>query len=344
MTSARATQRLAPFRTAPIHKTKPRWGDGRRLARLGLAIPADLQPVGESWLVTDVEGEPASPIRDGPHAGRSLRELLASDREGLLGPALAARGGGFPLLVKLLDLGDWLSIQVHPDGETARALHQGQRGKHEAWLVLAAGERAEVALGLDPAAVRARGLTPGELVGLGAELLPLMRRHRDLVPGDGIEVTPGTVHTGRDLLVLEVQETCDLTYRIYDWGRDAAARPLHLAEAATCLERTGGHLRAGPGVARAAEAPDATRRELVGPSAPFVFAALTVSPGAALELEDEGCRIAVATAGGATLETATGRLELVPGEAAVVPHAAGARLRIVAGASGARLGYARPRA
>lgn len=298
---------LAPFRCQPVYLEKP-WGSGAGLRRMGVPAPAQ---TGEVWLVSDVEGTPTL-VRDGPFAGRTLREVVAADPEGMLGPEAARAAGGedtprFPLLVKLLEVAGRLSVQVHPDGPTAAALGRGPRGKSEAWYVLEVGPAGEVGFGL------AAPLTPEELLAAARQgnLAERLRRFRP-APGDGLEILPGTFHFAHDLLFLEVQETCDVTFRVWDWGSE---RALHLPEAAECLRRIP---RPPPGPpARAA------RGELeVAPGSPFRFRVLDLGPGERLRLHGALPRVLVGLGGELAL-TAVGQaaLPLAVGEAAVVPAA-----------------------
>lgn len=302
---------LAPFRCQPVYLEKP-WGSGAGLRRMGVPAPAQ---TGEVWLVSDVEGTPTL-VRDGPFAGRTLREVVAADPEGVLGAEAARALSGdtprFPLLVKLLEVAGRLSVQVHPDGPTAAALGRGPRGKSEAWLVLRVGPAGEVGLGL------AAPLTPDELLAAAREgsLAERLRRFRP-APGDGLEILPGTFHFARDLLFLEVQETCDVTFRVWDWGSE---RALHLPEAAECLRRIPRPPPGPPG--------RAARGELeVAPESPFRFRVLDLGPGEGLRLRGALPRVVIGLAGDLTLETpGQPGLALAAGEAAVVPAATGAPL------------------
>lgn len=199
------------------------WG-GRRLERLlGKALPADV-PVGES-----LESGDAALVLNGPLAGRALGELARTHGAALLGErglAASRPHGDFPLLVKFIDASDILSVQVHPDDARAP---EGRRGKTEAWHVVAAEPGAELITGLsaahEPEALRA-AIAGGSL----AELL----ERRVVAPGDTLLVRAGTLHAiGAGVLLYEVQQNSDLTYRFYDWERrDAAGRPreLHLEQ------------------------------------------------------------------------------------------------------------------
>lgn len=275
-----------------MYLAKP-WGSGARMReRLGVAAPAG---TGEAWLVSDVEGQPTR-VADGPHAGKTLRELVRDHPRELLGEAGAA-AGRFPLLVKLLEVADKLSVQVHPDAATARALGDGTRGKCEAWFVLDAGPAGEVGLGFEPP------IGPEELLLLAREgrLAERMRRFRPAA-GEGVEIVPGTFHFARDLLFLEVQETSDITYRVWDWG---SARELHLRQAAECLRRI-----PDP---RPGRVEPAARTE-VATRSPFRFEV----GEAPLEADGAFPRVVVCLSGSVEV----GASRLAPGEAAVLPASA----------------------
>jgi mannose-6-phosphate isomerase len=181
-----------------------------------------ISPTAEAWVI--YEGDT---IAGGPFAGKTLGEAAAELGESLLGPRVIAHSGPrFPLLVKLLDCAAWLSLQVHPNDEQARRLEgPDQFGKTEAWFFIEAAANAEILCGL-----RA-GSTPGEMETAvrGGKLLDLMTRHA-VHPGDSIFIRPGMIHAlGPGMLVYEVQQTSDITYRVWDWDRPATAgRALHI--------------------------------------------------------------------------------------------------------------------
>ena len=189
------------------------WG-GQRLK------PHD-PPIGEAWIAY---GE--SRVAAGAQAGRSLNDLLGPE---LLGEAVWARTGKrFPLLIKLLDCADWLSVQVHPNDEQARKMvGEGHYGKTEAWHFLAAQPGATILVGVKPevdAAQLAAAIRAGRVLDV-AESLPVRA-------GDSISIPAGTLHAlGPGLLLYEVQQESDTTYRVYDWDRPASAgRALHIEE------------------------------------------------------------------------------------------------------------------
>ncbi|HET7036345.1 MAG TPA: type I phosphomannose isomerase catalytic subunit [Thermomicrobiaceae bacterium] len=204
------------------------WG-GRRLERvLGKPLPGTA-PIGES-----LESGDAAVVLSGPLAGRALGELARTHGAALLGErGLAASRpiGDFPLLVKFIDASDILSIQVHPDDAGAP---EGRRGKTEAWHVVAVEPGAELITGLtgahEPERLRA-AIAEGSLAGL--------LERRVVAPGDTLLVRAGTLHAiGAGVLLYEVQQNSDVTYRFYDWERrDAAGRPreLHLGQGLRAL-------------------------------------------------------------------------------------------------------------
>ena len=211
----------APLRLRPVFKERL-WG-GRRLAeRFGYELPDG--PVGECWGVSAHPSGPST-VAEGPHAGRTLDEVWAAD------PALFGHPEepGLPLLVKLLDARDWLSVQVHPDDAEAAAIEGEPRGKTECWYVVDADPGSELVLGH-------RAADRDELAArIDAGAWDALLRRRPVAPGDFVHVPSGTVHAvGPGILVCEVQQSSDTTYRVYDWDRtDDAGRPreLHLDKA-----------------------------------------------------------------------------------------------------------------
>ncbi len=191
-------------------------------------------PVGEAWLVHE-----SLTVRDGEWAGQTLAAVTLAMPEALLGESLcSARVNGkprFPLLAKLLAPREWLSVQVHPDDAYARAHEQAPYGKCEAWLVLDAAPGAQVAHGL------AESLTPDALIAAARSgALKHTLRYVNLKPGDALINMPGVVHAlGPGALIYEIQQSSDLTYRLYDWDRPASAgRALHLEQSAAVTDYT----------------------------------------------------------------------------------------------------------
>jgi mannose-6-phosphate isomerase len=213
-----------PLRFVPFVRPMV-WG-GRRLGDLlGKPLPTD-EPYGESWEISD---HPLhhSVVVSGPFQGRTLHSLMATHRKGLLGSSHEA--ATFPLLVKYLDACDWLSVQVHPDEEAVRRLWPGEGSKTEAWFVLDAAPESLIYAGLLPG-VGERGMRAALEVGTVADCLHSFEPK----PGDCVFLPAGTVHAvGGGVLLAEVQQTSDATFRLFDWNRRDAAgnlRKLHIEE------------------------------------------------------------------------------------------------------------------
>ena len=204
------------------------WG-GQRLRHLyGKSLPPGAT-VGESYEVSALRGQEAV-VSDGPLTGRDLRSLTQEYEADLVGEGVWRRfAGEFPLLIKLIDAHEDLSVQVHPDDEYARASGLGQQGKMEAWFVLhSEGGRAVFGL--------RKGLGRQEVErALAANEVESALRYCDLAPGDLVFVPPGIVHALSGGTVLyEVQQSSDLTFRLYDYGRkglDGKPRELHIERA-----------------------------------------------------------------------------------------------------------------
>jgi mannose-6-phosphate isomerase len=215
-----------PIRFTPFLREKE-WG-GRRLGReLGKRLDSD-KPFGESWEISDHPVH-RSQVTTGPWSERSLRELMERERRKLLGSA-AAEHEVFPWLIKFLDAADWLSVQVHPDPESVRHLSPGEGSKTEAWFVMAADPGSRIYAGLLPGVdeVSLRSALRENKV---AQCLHQFEPH----PGDCVFLPAGTVHAvGGGVLMAEVQQTSDATYRLFDWDRrdeGGRARELHIEQA-----------------------------------------------------------------------------------------------------------------
>jgi mannose-6-phosphate isomerase len=214
---------LYPLTFRPIFKERV-WG-GRNLERLyGKRLPADV-PIGESWEITD-RPEGVSVIARGPLAGKDLRWLMANHPEELLGPA-ASVGDRFPLLIKILDAREILSLQVHPPPSVAAQL--GGEPKTEMWFVADAAPGAELYAGLR------RGTTRSEFEARLREGTVAECVHRlPVQAGDALFVPSGRLHAlGAGLVIFEIQQNSDTTYRVFDWNRlglDGQPRALHVAE------------------------------------------------------------------------------------------------------------------
>lgn len=180
------------------------------------------QLTAEAWVIYESDR-----VTGGPLAGKSLAELTTEYGEELLGkPVLERRGRRFPLLIKLLDCNEWLSLQVHPNDQQAAEMEgPGQNGKTEAWHFLECAPEAQIIAGLKP------GVTPEALAQAirGGTILDLSN-YITMKAGDTVFMPAGTIHAlGPGLMVYEVQETSDFTYRVFDWNRpQTEKRRLHI--------------------------------------------------------------------------------------------------------------------
>lgn len=169
--------------------------------------------VGESWELSEHESGP-SVISNGPLKGRTLSSVVTEYPAAILGADIAARHKNLPLLFKFIDANDKLSIQVHPDDEYA-GRHENSLGKTEAWYVVHAEKGAKLICGL------AKPLTRSEVeAGIKSSSLEKLLQEFEVKSGDCFFVPAGTVHAIESgLIIYEVQEVSDVTYRLYDWGR-----------------------------------------------------------------------------------------------------------------------------
>ncbi|MBL9030485.1 MAG: class I mannose-6-phosphate isomerase [Phycisphaerae bacterium] len=219
------------------------WG-GRRLEAFGKRLPEG-EKIGESWELADLGatsaggaggGAQRSVIANGPLAGKTLHDAMADWRDKLLGSSRPSEEGGFPLLVKLLDASENLSVQTHPSPEYVAAHAKDDtppplpRLKTECWYVLAAETGSVIYKGVKPGVTResfARRIKDGTV----AEDLVAV----PAVVGECHVLPSGTVHAlGKGVLVAEVQTPSDTTYRVFDWGRKG--RELHVEQALACIE------------------------------------------------------------------------------------------------------------
>lgn len=209
-----------PLRLEPQYRDYV-WG-GRRLRP---QIPGK---TAEAWVIYEEDR-----VISGTYAGKTLGELYRAYPAALLGEQ-AAQHSRFPLLIKLLDCAEWLSLQVHPNDEQARRLEGPEHnGKTEAWHVLHAEPGSGILCGFRPGTNTAAIQSALES---GAILEHV--EHLDLSDGDTVLIRAGTAHAlGPGLMVYEVQQTSDITYRVYDWDRPpSAARPLHIQQSLQVID------------------------------------------------------------------------------------------------------------
>jgi mannose-6-phosphate isomerase len=289
------------------------WG-GRRLGEaLNKPLPT-AEPYGESWEISDHPSH-RSVVADGPFAGRALPQLLRTHGEALVGRPTSS----FPWLVKHLDACDWLSVQVHPDERSVGRLWPGENSKNEAWFILDAQPGSKVYAGLLPG-VDEEVLRRKVADGTCAECL-----HRfDPKPGDCLYLPAGTVHAvGGGVLMAEVQQSSDATFRLFDWGRVDAkgrSRELHVDKAMACIDWKQGpvHPVPAPGYPRGSEAPaGAVRQQLV--SCPY-FRLVYLRESGPFALGGSGpMQVAIVLHGRGEMTTPDGPVALAPGETLLLP-------------------------
>ena len=210
------------------------WGGDKLVTLKGLH--ACDEPIGESWELSAMPGR-ESVVIEGPDQGLTLTELVRRYGADLVGEDVYRRyGDHFPLLVKVIDAKRDLSIQVHPDDSMARRLH-GCSGKNEMWYILHAEEGALIHTGFN------RTLTPEEFDRILADgtLLDVVNATESR-PGDVFYIPAGQIHAiGAGTLLVEIQQSCDVTYRVWDYNRrdaDGNLRELHTAQAREALDFT----------------------------------------------------------------------------------------------------------
>lgn len=216
---------LYPFVLEPIFKYRI-WG-GRKLETMfSKKLPPD-EPIGESWEISCRDND-NSVIRNGALAGKTLRDVLESHPEEVLGK-VPGENYKFPLLNKFIDANALLSVQVHPDEQGAARFPQAE-AKTEAWYILHAEPGATLVKGLKPGTTRAKFEEA-----IRSKTVPSILNIFPVFSGDTVFVPAGCVHAmGAGLVVCEIQENSDTTFRVYDWDRvgvDGKPRQLHIEQA-----------------------------------------------------------------------------------------------------------------
>jgi mannose-6-phosphate isomerase len=283
---------------------------------LSTPLPSE-GPIGEAWVLSDRDDHP-SRVADGPLKGRTIGQLLEQFPEQVMGK-LAGRFRRFPLLLKFLDAQEMLSVQVHPSDAHKDLLPPGETGKAEAWVVLEAGTESRICAGLKPG-ITERDLRRAIANGGVADQLRCFTPK----PGDAIFIPAGTVHSlGGDIVVFEVQQNSDVTFRLYDWNhvdaKTGQRRELQVDQALACVDFA--HC-AGGLVKPAVEAATPVCRErlfhceqfrlwrLRGHS-PFTVGAAGLP------------RVLVCTAGAGRVEDDSGAYKVGPGDVFLLPAAIG---------------------
>jgi mannose-6-phosphate isomerase len=309
---AAAGRGLPPLVLGPIYR-RYLWGGRRFATAFGRDLPAG-DDFAESWELVD-RGDDQSLVAAGPLAGTPLGELVRTRGGELFGRS--AVGGEFPLLFKFLDAHRVLSVQVHPDDARAARLDPPDRGKTEAWYVVAAAPGSLIYAGLREG-VDQSALAAAIRAGTCAEVLHAF----EPAAGDCIFIPAGTVHAiGAGLLVAEIQQSSDVTYRLFDWNRtgpDGRPRPLHVEAGVEAVSRFGpvrptrGQPTADPAVRRLVDCE--------------FFILDEVCPGVSWLAESAGrCQFLAVLAGGIHLPTRWSLPALGPGACLLLPASAGAQ-------------------
>jgi mannose-6-phosphate isomerase len=203
---------LYPLTFYPIFKEKI-WGGQKLKTILGKEI-GDIKNCGESWEISAVEGD-VSVVKNGHLKGKKLTEVIEEYGEELLGKKVVEKyGKTFPLLIKFIDAQEDLSVQVHPNDELAQKRH-GCLGKTEMWYVIQADENASLIAGFSEKLDKEKYLNALK----SGQLMNVLKKH-SVSAGDAFYIPAGRVHTiGKGILLAEVQQSSDITYRIYDFDR-----------------------------------------------------------------------------------------------------------------------------
>ena len=311
-------EQLYPMIFEPIYQERI-WGGDMLRSVLHRTLPETCRPVGESWELSD-RPEAMSTVANGVLRGKTLHELLEHYGTALTGGA--EKPERFPLLVKLIDAGERLSLQVHPDEILCRELGDGAEPKTEMWYIMAAKRGACILAGLDS---KATLLHTRELLHT-PEVEQMLRKHPSM-PGDAYFIPSGTLHAiGAGNLILEIQQNSDTTYRLSDWGRvdaNGKSRELHVEKGLAAVHFTD---RSNPRIPGVSDVSGHNRKyQVVDQCRYFSVDDLrltgvwhdTTSKG-------NGFHLLSAVSGGIRIETRSGTAaEIHSGETALVPYACG---------------------
>jgi mannose-6-phosphate isomerase len=313
-------EEIYPLTFNPVFKDYI-WGGRNLETKLGRDLPPG--KVAESW---EISGHPSSStkVANGPLAGQSLPEvmdLLGQDLVGSRSQTMLARGK-FPLLIKLLDANRRLSVQVHPDDAYATKHEDGELGKTEMWYVLHAEPDARLIYGLQ------EGVSPGAFrEALHAGQLEKCLHQLQVKAGDAIFIPSGSIHAIMEgLIIAEIQQNSDTTYRVYDWNRvgdDGKPRPLHIDKALDVIDFE--LVEPGPFIPELVEETDSLRREVISTCPYFTVERLTFDQTASFKGDNDGSTFEIwgAMTGQAQVEWRYAPLDLPSVRFGLLPAALG---------------------
>ncbi|TNJ62748.1 class I mannose-6-phosphate isomerase [Paenibacillus hemerocallicola] len=297
-----------PLKFKPEMKERV-WG-GRALGQFGLELPDG--PIGEGWMIGD-HPNGTTKVVNGELAGMGLDEVREAYGETMFGTKGSSRETGrFPLLIKLLDCNDDLSVQVHPDNDYS-GLPEGELGKTEMWYVLDAKPGAKIIYGLKP------GIDRGSFAqGIAENRIMECLQEVEVSAGDSFYIPAGTVHAlCAGVLVAEIQQNSDTTYRLYDYDRlglDGKPRELHIEDSLNVTAY------GGSGATRMKTDVGAPNEWLPLASSPYFIVEKGVTEGSwKLATSPDSFTIIVVCDGSGTLEWTDGSIGLERGNCFLLP-------------------------
>lgn len=254
------TDALYPLVFKPVYK-EVMWGGNKLETILKRDVPPHCSPIGEAWEIVDRD-DAVSIVENGPLKGETLRKLVEFYGKELIGAHF--NGGKFPLLVKIIDAGKRLSLQVHPD-EAACARTPGIEPKTEMWYIIQADKGAKIIAGLRNNTTKVQFLQ-----NVASPEVERTLQIFDSVPGDAYFIKAGKVHAiGAGNLLLEIQQNSNTTFRISDWGRvdaNGKSRELHVDAARDCIDFTD---RTVPRISGPCDSTDRNRKYPIVNTCPF---------------------------------------------------------------------------
>ncbi|WP_445383817.1 type I phosphomannose isomerase catalytic subunit [Robiginitalea sp. IMCC43444] len=303
---------MYPLKFHPIYKERL-WGGAKLRTVLKKDVKGDR--IGESWEISGVPGD-VSVVCNGPLKGKNLNELIEADPEALLGKSVLDRfGKEFPILIKFIDAAQDLSIQVHPDDTLARQRHNSF-GKTEMWYIMDADPGSQLIIGFEEDTTSEKYREA-----LDAGALTELLHYQPVRAGEGYFINSGKIHAiGGGILLAEIQQTSDITYRVFDFNRkdaDGKLRELHTEQALDAID----YSRKDDFVLSYER--NAGQVNPMAVSQYFTTAYLEVAGNLERPLEDrEAFTIMIAVEGEAAIQTGSEKVNIKRGESVLIPAAA----------------------